>query len=95
MMISLSSGDGYGAGATSSGAALARSQVAVLVGMGGRGQEGRLRKLLLRKLRKGIEGVFGCNLELFQSDVDPYFRLAEKYAFVRIYTHTRGYYIRL
>ena len=28
------------------------------------------------------KGVFGCNLELFQSDVDPCFLPAEKDAFV-------------
>ena len=42
-----------------------------------------------------IKGVFGCNLELFQSDVDSYFLPTEKDAFVRICTRARGLYTRL
>jgi len=41
------------------------------------------------------KGVFGCNLELFQSDVDLCFLPAEKDAFVRICTRVRGLYTRL
>ena len=39
--------------------------------------------------------MFGCNLELFQSDVDPCFLPAEKDAFVQIFTRVRGLYARL
>ena len=41
------------------------------------------------------KGVFGCNLEHFQSDVDPCFLPARKDAFVRICTHVRGLNTRL
>ena len=42
-----------------------------------------------------IKGVFDCNLELFQSNVDSCFLPAEKDAFVRICTRVRGLYTRL
>ena len=39
--------------------------------------------------------MFGCNLELFQSDVDPCFLPAEKDAFVWICTRVCGLHTKL